>query len=335
MRKMNMERLGLRAIGRGRGRHGKRAAQRTPMENQRHARRFSLACLMTLCLCLPARADVYIDRTPPEDWAQRPLLRIIAIDANRNDAMLLTCQGEAMLVDSADGCSLAAICAAADAQQVTSFKYLFSTHSDTDHIWGFPGLVHEEGYAFGEFLSPNPEHYRDKERNHERVTYALRKLEIPYRQLEDGELLTLGGASLRVMRCMENLGANARSAALYISYGESRALLTADAESAAMRYYADQYGADGQLRADIMKAPHHGINALPAEFAEAVSPELIFVTNLERNVPRYRGRVRQALPEAGLMFCGEGSVVMETDGENWYGWQLPNTQLPTAEDLVR
>lgn len=145
-------------------------------------------------------------------------------------------------------------------------------------------------------------------------------------------MLTLGGAALRVMRCMENLGANARSAALYISFGESRMLLTADVESSAMRYFVREYGE--ALKADIMKAPHHGINALPAEFAEAVSPELIFVTNLEGNVPRYRGRIRQALPDAGLMFCGEGTIVMETDGQDWYLWQLPNNQLLTADDLL-
>ncbi len=297
-------------------------------------KRFSLAFLMTLCLCLTARAEIHYEQTTPSDWAQRPIFRLIAIDANRNDAMLLTCEGEAMMVDSADGCSLPDICAAADAQQVTHFKYLFSTHSDTDHIWGFPGLIHEEGYTFGEFLSPNPESYRDKERNHERVTYGLRKLEIPYRELADGEVLTLGGASLRVMRCMENAGANARGAALYITYGDSRVLLTADAESTAMRYYVRQYGAEGQLKADIMKAPHHGINALPTEFAQAVSPELVFVTNLERNVPRVRGRIRRAMPEAELMFCGEGTIVMETDGADWYVWQLPNNQLLTADDLA-
>lgn len=137
-------------------------------------RRFSLVFFMALCLCLTARADLYFEQTPPEDWAQRPILRVVAIDANRNDAMLLTCEGEAMMVDSADGCSLVPICAAADAQGVTHFKYLFSTHSDTDHIWGFPGLIHQDGYTFGEFLSPNPENYRDKNRNHERVTYGLR-----------------------------------------------------------------------------------------------------------------------------------------------------------------
>ena len=48
------------------------------------------ALLMLLCCLLPAaRAQVYVDQTPPADWAQRDLMRLTVFRTGESDCCLL------------------------------------------------------------------------------------------------------------------------------------------------------------------------------------------------------------------------------------------------------
>ena len=63
-------------------------------------RLISLIVLVLLSLCVtPACAQVYVDQTPPDDWAQRDLLRLTVFRTGRSDCMLLEAGGEAMMID--------------------------------------------------------------------------------------------------------------------------------------------------------------------------------------------------------------------------------------------
>lgn len=70
---------------------------------------------------------------------------------------------------------------------------------------------------------------------------------------------------------------------LKVVFGHSTALLCADIPFVTMETYLAQLGAE-YLKSDICKAPHHGIPCL---------------------------------------LSGEGTLIMETDGTDWYVWQLP------------
>ena len=65
-----------------------------------------LVCLLSVLLVCSllagasAEVKVHINQTPPADWQERDLLRLIAFKVTPCDAMLLQCGGESMMIDS-------------------------------------------------------------------------------------------------------------------------------------------------------------------------------------------------------------------------------------------
>lgn len=277
----------------------------------------ALACLGTAC------AEMYIGQQPPESWADMETLRVRAIDVDRSDAMLITCGGEAMLVDASMNYYIDRLNRALDAEGVTALKYLFSTHSDDDHIGGFAPLISQGRYTLGTFLSPNSMSYQDKAGFHQMVMNQIRAKQVDYREAEDMEVLTLGGAQMEVLRCLKPWGRNARSLCLNIVFGQRRILLTGDADAMAMEHFAEKYRPE-QLQADIMKVPHHGIITMPESFLKAVGAEFLFVTNEAAGLDNFRKYMDRVIPGVPMLYSGDGAAVMETDGQDWYVWQEEN-----------
>ena len=282
-----------------------------------------LAAILLLAVSVSALAEVYINAEPPEDWHERDLFRVVAVDTNRTDAMFLWCGGEAMMVDGGSGGYEEQFYALMEQYGATSFKYLFSSHSDQDHIEGLRYIMSHQRYPVGMFISACEMSYEDELGFHQRAINMIRRKGVEYHITADGEELTLGGATLRVMRCNELWGRNARSATLMITFGESRIFLTGDIDDRTMHYYAETYGEEA-LRADIVKSPHHGIARMPESFLKAVNARLCFVTNMQKRVPDIEPNVKRYLPDATVLFCGDADILMETDGTDWYVWQTLN-----------
>lgn len=285
-----------------------------------------LVLLLMLCFATGASAEIYYNTEPPADWQERPLLRLVAIDTDRSDAMLLQCGGENMLVDGGSGQFRDRLFEAVDQAGASRFKYLFSTHSDNDHIHGLKHLMDSGLYQVDLFTSPNKTSFADEAGFHQATMRVINRENIPYHVVEDGEVLTLGDAQLTVMRCMKIWGSNARSAVLMVQFGQSRVLLTGDIDARTMTHYIYKYGAEN-LKADIMKAPHHGIATIDEEFLAAVAPEMVFVNNMQENINKFNVHMRNTAPEISLMYCGDATITMETDGVDWYiTQQLVQTQ---------
>ena len=282
-----------------------------------------LAAVMTLLCMGTACAEMYIGQRPPESWADRETLCIRSIDVDRNDAMLITCGGEAMLVDAATNYFIDRLNQTLDAEGVTALKYLFSTHSDDDHIGGFAPLIAQGRYSLGTFLSPNSMSYQDPAGFHQMVMNQVQARKVDYREVEDMEVLTLGGARMEVLRCLKPWGRNARSACLNIVFGQRRILLTGDVDAMAMEHFVEKYRPE-QLQADIMKVPHHGIITIPVSFLTEVAPEFMFVTNNAAGLDKFRTYMEKVTPGIPMLYSGDGAVVMETDGQDWYVWQEEN-----------
>lgn len=286
-----------------------------------------LAFLVCCYLLLgSACAQIYYTDQVPEDWYQRDLLKITSIDVDRSDATLIECGGEFMLVDGGSGQFRNRLYDAVDAAGATKFKYLFSTHSDNDHVHGLIYLMNSGKYEVEMFTTINKRSYRDDAGYHEKAVRATDRNEIPYYIVSDREALTLGGADLTVLRCTESWGQNARSAVLAVQFGERRMLLTGDIDYRVMEQFVDKYD-DDMLHADIMKAPHHGIATIKERFLETVGAEMIFIPNTKKKVPaKFHSHMKKNAPDTKLMYSGDGSLHMETDGVDWYVWQDKNTK---------
>lgn len=296
-----------------------------------------LMLLLALAL-LPAAAlaEIYFidDETQlPEGWTEKELFRLTAIDTDRSDAMLLQCGGENMMIDGGSVQYYPRLEEYFDAQGVTEFKYLFNTHPDNDHLQGLTKMMNhrlyaEDGetdigpkYQIGGFYTAVKQTYTNTS-YHKAAVRAVNKYEIPYVQVYHGDVLTLGGATINVIRCDKSWGANARSACTQIVFGESKVLLLGDCDSRPQNYFLENVD-HSLLECDILKAVHHGINGFEEKFLETADPEFIFIPNYESHTSIKKSTKRK-FAEYNALYSGEGTIIMETDGADWYIWQLPN-----------
>lgn len=281
-----------------------------------------IAVLLMLVMAMPAAlAEIYLiedESQRPEGWSEKELLRLTAIDTDRSDAMLLQCGGENMMIDGGSQQFYDRLLALIAEEGITEFKYLYNTHPDTDHIQGLTLLMNRwEGHVGG-FCTAVAKTYAASP--HALAVRVTQKRNIPYVQIFDGDVLTLGGATINVIRCDENWGTNNRSAACQVVFGNSKVLLPGDCGNQALEYFIANRD-HALLECDIMKAVHHGINGIVPEFLDVAQPEFIFVPNAKENLVE----TKQAFfSDLGAWFNGDGTIVMETDGADWYIWQLPN-----------
>ena len=277
-----------------------------------------LSVLLTFFLLLsvlPTQAQVYVKQDPPEDWQQRELLRITVFRTGEGDCMLLEAGGECMMIDGGPYKYREKLRDALNDRGITHFKYLFSTHPHDDHIDGLRMLM-TYGFEVDEFVSVFPKDVKDTEGNQKKAMNALDKAGIPYRQVESGEVLALGGAELTVISWPEGRSINAQSAMTRLVFGECSALFTADIIGDTEKYFLETLD-PALLKADVLKAPHHGLTPFVTEFLNAVDPGYIWCTN-------YHGdRVEKTENQATyrkipIQFSGDGTIVMECDGTDWY-----------------
>lgn len=278
--------------------------------------------LLALVLAAPALAgaEVYYieDETGlPADWAERDILRMVVVDTNRSDAILLQCGGEAMMVDGGFNSHYRRVFATLDGYGVTTLKYLLSTHCDGDHSEGLTTIMNSDLYAPGLLLSPNKETYDDPDDHHEKMVRASRRHNVPYQVIDDGDVFTLGTATITILRCDQKWGQNARSAACRVEFNGGTILLLADVSTRVLNYWTETRD-PAEFDCDVVKANHHGIDGIPDAFMEIASPSVIVCTNntsYDHN---------QELEDLGTLYSGDGTVHIETDGADWYVWQDPN-----------
>ena len=279
-----------------------------------------LTLLSVLLLPVMAAAEVHFieDKTGlPEGWADKEILRMTVVDTNRSDAIILQCGGEAMMVDGGFNSHYKRVFATLDSYGITELKYLYSTHCDGDHSEGLTTIMNSDLYSPGLLLSPNKESYDDPDDHHEKMVRASKRHNVPYQVIDDGDVFTLGSATLTVMRCDQKWGQNARSVACRVDFAGGSILLLADVSTRVLNYWMETRD-PAEFKCDVMKANHHGIDGIPADFMAAADPGAIICTNNTI----YDHDIN--LEKMGALYSGDGSVYIETDGTDWYVWQDPN-----------
>lgn len=274
--------------------------------------------LLLFCLPLSACAEVHLSADLPDDWAERKLLRVTILETGRSDAILVECGGEAMLIDGGDASWSSALQHDLEKRGLTEFRYFLNTHPHNDHIEGLLHLM-EQGYQPGRFMSPYAADWNDGS-YHQRAVKLTWDKGIVFRKVRSGDVFSLGSADIHIYRTDAYTGMNDRSAIQLITFGESRILLCADLTGNAQKSLLQELTA-GTLTAEIVKAPHHGENAMVVEFLDEVDPELVLCTSNAREAPDLaRQTDARGLP---LLFSGAGEIVLETDGTDWYVTQNP------------
>ncbi|MBR5108658.1 MAG: hypothetical protein IK099_00560 [Clostridia bacterium] len=279
-----------------------------------------LLCALHAGAC--AEAKVNIGKTPPADWEERDLLRLIVFKVTPCDAMLLQCGGESMMIDSgtrkfARVLEQALIDLGYDAGDGHVYMpILFNTHPHDDHLQGFWQMV-RNGMTTDLFITSFPVDYRNEMQQQALKEFTGRG--IPIHVLEQNEEMTLGGATLRFFWWSGGNDPNELSCCTRIEFGDASMLLTGDAVGMAQHGLLDQVPHEW-LKADILKSPHHSYTIMVKDFLNAVSPAYVFSSNTLYYAQTTQNQVEAHNAKFGT--SASGRIVLETDGKEWYIYQI-------------
>lgn len=279
------------------------------------------AFALLLCLCLlPGLAlaePVIIDKVnglfPQFQFAEdAQLLEVYFPEIFGVDAAFVRYGDYSMLIDCG-GNQWKQTKALLDRLGVEEITYGVNSHPDADHIGGFNHVAKE--ISIGTFILGFPENYPEGDEVRYKVYQDLHALNVEFRQVQAGDTIEFGDVKITVyQRTDESLPrVNNKSVMLMIEYGQRRIFFTGDIQLHTQRLLIED-AANLDLKADIVKFPHHGYKKMQDKFLEMVSPELVIITGGRQDSEGYK-----QLREKGIkyFFCENGPLRLATDGNNW------------------
>lgn len=276
--------------------------------------RLVLAFGLCMCMVQSAAAQVYLNAPPREDWYRRPLFRLTAFDTDQSDCLLLECGGEAMLIDGGSPPFEERLAPLLTQRGISRLKYVLNTHFHEDHIAGLQALM-RVGFPIGAYLHPYTDYAVNVSERHKTAMALAKRAGVPTRQVFHGQELLLGESVLTLWRYEDGLSTNGRSMVTRVQFGDASILLTADIIGDTQKWLLKTLPPEC-LKADVVKAPHHAVTPMNLAFLTVVSPQAVLVTN---NADRVSGgRVQLESRDIPAFYSGDGAVVFETDGDDWY-----------------
>jgi competence protein ComEC len=215
-------------------------------------------------------------------------LRIHFIDAGQGDAILIeTPQGKSALIDTGNLITGFKVSEYLKKQNINSLDYLIFSHMHPDHIGGAffilqtikVNKIYDNGEDLTEIAKNSDLHrwYVELARNND--AYAI---------LKAGDKFLLDGVEFRVLWPPLPSGFsnfNTNSLVIMIEYAKVRCLLSGDLTTEAQKQLIKK---EGNIKADILKVPHHGADeALCEEFLKKVSAHIAVISVDKDNVKGY------------------------------------------------
>lgn len=240
-------------------------------------------------------------------------LKVHYVDVGQGDAILITCDGESMLIDAGDNDKGTTVQSYLQSQGVTELRYVIGTHPDADHIGGLDVILTK--FDCDMVMMPDVESdtatYRD-------VVDAMRYRDYTNTLPVVRERYELGSAAFTIVAPNGTgySGDNDYSIGIKLTHGKNVFLFTGDAEDEAEGEMI-QNGID--LRANVLKVGHHGSSTSTSDaFLEAVNPEFAVISCGEDNSYGHpHAETLNKLREKGVKVFRtdeEGTIVATSDG---------------------
>jgi competence protein ComEC len=201
----------------------------------------------------------------------------------------------------------------------TRVDYMLATHSHADHIGGLSAIA--RNFRVGEAIIG---HAPDNDLEFESFARTVRGRGIQLSAVNAGEQFEIDGVKVEVLwpphaNSTPVTSGNNDSVVLRLVYGSASVLLAGDIEQEAEE---SLLASREDLRADILKVPHHGSKTSSTDrFIDSVNPKYAVISVGERSrfghphsvvVNRYLAKGVQIL-QTGV----SGTVTAESDGETF------------------
>ncbi|MET0236299.1 MAG: DNA internalization-related competence protein ComEC/Rec2 [Kibdelosporangium sp.] len=240
---------------------------------------------------------------PPSGWSA------VACDVGQGDAVVLATDepGRAVLVDT--GPDPGAVAGCLDRLGVDRIPLVILSHLHADHVGGLSAVLgeHEVGaVAVGSGRLPAWA-WRQVRSEAERTRVPVLWLTVGQRLEWPGLTIEVLGpryADTRQEGEASGTEINNTSLVMRASTRSGRVLLTGDVELGAQ---ADLLDTGADLRADVLKMPHHGSRYVVPEFVDAVRPRIALISVGTGN------RYGHPNPSTLARLAARGTAVLRTD----------------------
>ncbi len=234
------------------------------------------------------------------------------IDVGQADAILILCDGAAMLIDGGNAADSSLIYSYLQKRDIGYLDYIVCTHPDEDHVGGLSGALN---YAsVGTALCPVTAH--DTKAFSNFVKY-LDKQNVSITVPTAGDTFMLGGAFVQILGPQRSYSdTNNMSIVMKVTYGQTSFLFTGDAEEDAEH---DIIGAGYDLSATVLKVGHHGSDSSTSYvWLREIMPEYaVMSVGANNSYGHPTEAVLSRLRDAGVTVYRtdmQGTVVCESDG---------------------
>lgn len=198
------------------------------------------------------------------------------LDVGQGDSVLICQDGEFCLIDAGTSDSQEQLLRSLEGAGVEHLTYVVMTHPHADHTGGMAAVL--EAFPTDTLILPQLDGLEEQSSTLERTLDAAEEYGVEMIQASTGDSYTLGGGQLDVLLAPtpEEAGDNLNNLSLCLRFtaGKFTFVDTGDAEEEIEEQLIQRYWSG--LRADLLKAGHHGSNTSNTEdFLAAVSPEIV------------------------------------------------------------
>lgn len=245
-------------------------------------------------------------------------MSVYVIDVGQGSSTLFTTGDNSILIDAGENDQGGKVLDCLNALKITHLDYMIGTHPHSDHIGGMDDVL-EKVEVDTVILPKVPDAILPTTKTYEDVLTLLAEKKIKVITAAPDKSYVIGAMRLETFGPVgEYDDLNNESVVSKISFGNTRVLVSGDAETAAEK---DILKKDFNLKSDIYIAGHHGSSTSTGKaFLEAIKPTFTAISCGENNDYGHpSASTLQKLKDKGVTVYRtdlNGNIVFTTDGEN-------------------